>query len=144
MDIEIETHHSEGAMPVNALARMADLLPAYGIVAAVMGWCTPWNRWCVACRTGPVDCRRPGGYLPGYFDLVWFCQPAVHPSGTPPERCAPRAAMRERPLLASLNGYASPVAVEFGRKALNSEDRPGFWSWKNISRRLAAAVVDRG
>ena len=37
-----------------------------------------------------------------------------------------------------------PVAVEFGRKALNSEDRPGFLGWKNISRRLAAAVVDRG
>ena len=64
MDIEIETHHSEGAMPVNALARMADSLPAYGIVAAVMGWCTPWNRWVFPRRTGPVDCR-PGGHLPG-------------------------------------------------------------------------------
>ena len=29
-------------------------------------------------------------------------------------------------LLASLNGYAPPVAVEFGRKALQSTDRPTF------------------
>ncbi|VEB42417.1 Chemotaxis protein MotA [Chromobacterium violaceum] len=29
-------------------------------------------------------------------------------------------------LLASLNGYAPQVAVEFGRKALSSMDRPSF------------------
>jgi chemotaxis protein MotA len=29
-------------------------------------------------------------------------------------------------LLASLNGYAPQVAVEFGRKVLYSTDRPGF------------------
>jgi chemotaxis protein MotA len=29
-------------------------------------------------------------------------------------------------LLANLNGYAPAMAVEFGRKALSSTDRPGF------------------
>ena len=29
-------------------------------------------------------------------------------------------------LLASMNGYAPQVAVEFGRKVLYSTDRPGF------------------
>jgi Flagellar motor component len=29
-------------------------------------------------------------------------------------------------LLASMNGYAPQVAVEFGRKVLFSTDRPGF------------------
>ena len=29
-------------------------------------------------------------------------------------------------LLASLNGYAPPIAVEFGRKVLYSTERPGF------------------
>jgi chemotaxis protein MotA len=29
-------------------------------------------------------------------------------------------------LLANLNGYAPAMAVEFGRKALNSTERPGF------------------
>ncbi len=29
-------------------------------------------------------------------------------------------------LLASLNGYAPQIAVEFGRKALESHNRPGF------------------
>ncbi len=29
-------------------------------------------------------------------------------------------------LLASMNGYAPPVAIEFGRKVLFSTDRPSF------------------
>ncbi len=34
MDSEIETHHNEAHGPVNALARLAGALPAFGIVAA--------------------------------------------------------------------------------------------------------------
>lgn len=37
MDNEIETHHHEGEVPAHALAKLADGLPAFGIVAAVMG-----------------------------------------------------------------------------------------------------------
>ena len=37
MDNEIETHHHEGEIPIHALSRVADGLPAFGIVAAVMG-----------------------------------------------------------------------------------------------------------
>src|SRR6185295_6395429 len=37
MDSEIETHHHEAHAPVNALGRLAGALPAFGIVAAVLG-----------------------------------------------------------------------------------------------------------
>ena len=37
MDVEIETHHHEGEAPAQAVARLGDGLPAFGIVAAVMG-----------------------------------------------------------------------------------------------------------
>ena len=37
MDREIETHHHEAAIPAHAIQRVADGLPAFGIVAAVMG-----------------------------------------------------------------------------------------------------------
>src|SRR5690606_24548662 len=37
MDNEIETHHMEGFVPVHCIARMGDGLPAFGIIAAVMG-----------------------------------------------------------------------------------------------------------
>lgn len=37
MDEEIETHESEAEVPANSLALVGDSLPAFGIVAAVMG-----------------------------------------------------------------------------------------------------------
>src|SRR5690606_11137695 len=37
MDREIETHHHEAEVPAHALQRVADGLPAFGIVAAFMG-----------------------------------------------------------------------------------------------------------
>jgi chemotaxis protein MotA len=37
MDTEIEAHHEEEMMPANALTRLGDGMPAFGIVAAVLG-----------------------------------------------------------------------------------------------------------
>ncbi|HEV2609308.1 MAG TPA: flagellar motor stator protein MotA, partial [Noviherbaspirillum sp.] len=37
MDNEIETHHAEGEVPVHCIAKLGDAMPAFGIVAAVMG-----------------------------------------------------------------------------------------------------------
>ncbi|WP_255211092.1 motility-associated protein [Methylogaea oryzae] len=37
MDVELETHHHESALPSEALGKVADGLPAFGIVAAVLG-----------------------------------------------------------------------------------------------------------
>lgn len=37
MDNEIETHHHEGEAPIHALSKVADGMPAFGIVACVMG-----------------------------------------------------------------------------------------------------------
>ena len=38
MDIEIETHHGEAHVPVHVVSKVADSVPAFGIVVAVMGW----------------------------------------------------------------------------------------------------------
>ena len=37
MDCELETHHQEGEVPIHTVAKLGDGLPAFGIVAAVMG-----------------------------------------------------------------------------------------------------------
>ena len=42
MDEELHTHHAEASVAANAIQKMADGLPAFGIVAAVMGSCTRW------------------------------------------------------------------------------------------------------
>jgi len=37
MEVEIETHHHEEMVPSHVIAKLGDALPAFGIVAAVMG-----------------------------------------------------------------------------------------------------------
>lgn len=44
MDEEIETFEHESEVPAASLGMMGDSLPAFGIVAAVMGWYTRWPR----------------------------------------------------------------------------------------------------
>jgi chemotaxis protein MotA len=51
MDSEIETHHQEAHGPVAAIARLAGALPAFGIVAAVLG---------------VINTIGPGGHLFGH------------------------------------------------------------------------------
>jgi chemotaxis protein MotA len=44
MDNEIDTHHQEGEVPIHAIAKLGDAMPAFGIVAAVMGMALS-DRW---------------------------------------------------------------------------------------------------
>ena len=37
MDVELETHHHEAEQPAQAITRVSDALPGFGIVAAVLG-----------------------------------------------------------------------------------------------------------
>ena len=128
MDIEIETHHHEVSLPVNALAKMADALPAYGIVAAVMGVVHTMES---VGNVSPAELGRLiAAALIGTFLGILISYGFVAPVAA---RLEHQVSDQMRvllcikvTLLASLNGYAPPTAVEFGRKALVSEDRPGF------------------
>ncbi|SQJ20790.1 motility protein A [Salmonella enterica subsp. enterica] len=67
-----------------------------------------------------------GRYVPRYFTGLW-----IH--FTVSDRFAPEErrnhqddAVRKITLLSNLNGYAPPIAVEFGRKTLYSSERPSF------------------
>jgi len=65
MDTEIETHHHEAMVPSHAIQKVADGLPAFGIVAAVMGVVhhDGFGRP-PALRAGPDDRARAGRHLP--------------------------------------------------------------------------------
>ncbi|WP_406624225.1 flagellar motor stator protein MotA [Acidovorax sp. SDU_ACID1] len=127
MDNEIETHHQEAHAPVAALARLAGALPAFGIVAAVLG---------VVNTMGSVG-QPPavlGGMiasaLVGTFLGILLAYGAVEPLAGLLEQKAEDAAKEyqciKSTLLASMQGYNPATAIEFGRKVLFSGDRPGF------------------
>ncbi|MEI6413542.1 MAG: flagellar motor stator protein MotA [Pseudomonadota bacterium] len=128
MDIELETHHHEGHIPIEALAKLADGLPAFGIVAAVMGVVH------VMGLVGNASTQELGaaigGALVGTFLGILFAYGIVGPlTGACThnlEASAKYFVAVKAALLATMNGYAPPIAVEFARKTMLSYDRPGF------------------
>jgi len=127
MDQELDTHHQEGHLLAHAVQQVADGLPAFGIVAAVMG---------VVHVMGSVGAppavlgEMIGGALVGTFVGILLAYGFVGPIagllGLKLEEAAKPFSCVKVTLLASMNGYAPQVAVEFGRKVLYSTDRPSF------------------
>lgn len=127
MDVEIETHHHEAEIPAQAVNKVSDGLPAFGIVAAVMGVVnTMQSLHLPPSELGPMV----GAALVGTFLGILMAYGFIGPIATILERKASEGTQAfntiKVTLLASLNGYAPQVAVEFGRKALNSTERPSF------------------
>ena len=127
MDSEIETHHQEAHAPVAAIARLAGALPAFGIVAAVLG---------VVNTMGSVG-QPPavlGGMiasaLVGTFLGILLAYGVVEPLGGLLEQKSEDASKElqciKTTLLASMQGYNPSTAIEFGRKVLFSTERPSF------------------
>ncbi|BCB26219.1 flagellar motor protein MotA [Sulfurimicrobium lacus] len=127
MDNEIETHHNEGHVPVAAFAKLADGMPAFGIVAAVMGVVhTMESVGIPPAELGMLIAHA----LVGTFLGILLSYGFVAPISTLLENKLIESSKVfdcvKVTLLASLNGYAPQVAVEFGRKVLYSTERPGF------------------
>ena len=127
MDNEIETHHQEGEIPAHALAKVADAMPAFGIVAAVMGVVHTM----ASVGIPPAELGKLiANALVGTFLGILLSYGFVGPLATLLEHKLAEATKMYQcikvTLLASLNGYAPQVAVEFGRKVLFSTERPSF------------------
>ena len=127
MDIEIETHHHEVMVPGHIMAKMADGLPAFGIVVAVMGVVNVMGS---VGEPPAVLGKMIGGALVGTFLGILIAYGFVSPIASLLEQKAEEGSkiyqVIKVVLLASMSGYAPQVAVEFGRKVLFSGDRPTF------------------
>jgi len=127
MDSEIETHHHEAHAPVAAIARLAGALPAFGIVAAVLGVV---NTMGSVGQPPAVLGGMIGSALVGTFLGILMAYGVVEPLGGLLEQKIDENGKElqciKTTLLASMQGYAPQVAVEFGRKVLYSADRPTF------------------
>ncbi len=127
MDSEIDTHHHEAHAPVGAIQRVAGGLPAFGIVAAVLG---------VVKTMGSVG-QPPavlgamiGSALVGTFLGILLAYAVAEPLAGLLEQKVEESGKElqciKTTLLASMQGYAPQVAIEFGRKVLLSTVRPTF------------------
>lgn len=127
MDNEIETHHHEGEVPIHALAKLADGLPAFGIVAAVMGVVhTMESVGIPPAELGKLIAAALVGTFLGILLSYGFVAPLTSLLEQKLNESTKMFQCMKVTLLASMNGYAPQVAVEFGRKVLYSTERPGF------------------
>lgn len=127
MDGEMETHHQEAHAPATAIQTVGDGLPAFGIVAAVLGVVKT-----MASVGAPpaVLGQMIAGALVGTFLGILLAYGFVSPLAKLLEQKSGEASKElecvKITLLASLQGYAPAIAVEFGRKVLFSTERPSF------------------
>ncbi|TAM06609.1 MAG: flagellar motor stator protein MotA [Paraburkholderia sp.] len=139
MDEEIETHHAEGAAPANALAKTGDAMPAFGIVAAVMGVV---HTMASADRPPAVLGEMIAQALVGTFLGILLSYGLIGPLASLAEQRVTESTKMFQcikvTILASLNGYAPAIAVEFGRKVLFSTERPSFSELEDHVRRVKA------
>ncbi|HFQ13540.1 MAG TPA: flagellar motor stator protein MotA [Gammaproteobacteria bacterium] len=127
MDLELETHHHEAEAPSHALTNMSDGLPGFGIVAAVMGVVITMG---YISEPPEVLGAHVGAALVGTFLGILlaygFVGPMANAMAAQAEEEGKLFNCAKICIMATLNGYTPQIAVEFGRKALTSDLRPGF------------------
>jgi chemotaxis protein MotA len=127
LEVELETHHHEALVPALAVQKMADALPGFGIVAAVLGIVITMKS--IDGDTATIGAHIAGA-LVGTFLGILLSYGFVGPLAAAMEarvstdgkafECVKVA------LLGNLRGYNPMVAVEFARKSLQSGTRPTF------------------
>jgi chemotaxis protein MotA len=127
MDIEIDTHHHQAMIPAHAIAKVADGLPALGIVAAVLGVVLTMAK---ISEPPAVLGESIGAALVGTFLGVLLSYGIVGPIATNLEHQAEENAVPFQvikvALVAFVGGSAPQMAIEFARRAVPDKERPTF------------------
>jgi chemotaxis protein MotA len=133
LEYELETHHKDSAEPAHAVQRVADALPGFGIVAAVLGIVDTMAS-IDGADTGTIG-RKVAAALVGTFLGILVAYGFVGPIAAAMEHRAHEEGKAfevvKMALVASVRGYAPTVAVEFARKLLWADVRPSFSDLEN-------------
>lgn len=127
MDGEIEAHHEEAMMPVNAITKLGDGMPAFGIVAAVLGVVHTMESISLPpAELGILVAHALVGTFLGILLGYGFIGPLAGVLEQKANQTSLLLQSVKVTLLASLHNHPPVVAVEFGRKLLFSSQRPSF------------------
>jgi chemotaxis protein MotA len=127
MELEIETHHREAMIPAHSIAKVADGLPALGIVAAVLGVVITMGK---VSEPPEVLGASIGAALVGTFLGVLLSYGFVGPVGTHLEHIAEEDMVLfhviKIALVSFVGGAAPQIAVEYARRVIPSGEKPTF------------------
>jgi chemotaxis protein MotA len=128
LELELETHHTAGHLPVHAVQQAADAMPGFGIVAAVLGIVNTMSALDgadTATIGHKVGAALVGTFL-GILVAYGFIGPIASSMGHAANEEGRAFEVVKMALVASVRGYVPAVAIEFSRKLLISELRPTF------------------
>jgi chemotaxis protein MotA len=127
MDLEMESHHKEAMIPANSINKIADGLPALGIVAAVLGVVITMGK---VSEPPEILGASIGAALVGTFLGVLLSYGFVGPVGTNLEHIAEEDMVLfhviKIALVSFLGGAAPQIAVEYARRVIPSGAKPSF------------------
>jgi len=127
MDVELETHHHHQMKSSAAVAKVADSLPGFGIVAAVLGIVITMQS-----LGGPPAAlgEHVASALVGTFLGILLAYGFVGPMAAAIEHGAAAESKFyecvKTAIIATVNGMPPQIAVEFGRKTISINERPSF------------------
>jgi chemotaxis protein MotA len=123
-----ETHHREAHEPAHAVQKVADALPGFGIVAAVLGIVNTMASLDGADTT--TIGHNVAAALVGTFLGILVSYGLVGPISSAMESRATEEGkafeLVKMALVANVRGYPPAVAIEFARKLLFADVRPSF------------------
>ncbi|MEY4720157.1 MAG: hypothetical protein RL563_2775 [Pseudomonadota bacterium] len=127
MDAEIDGHHEEGHAPIKAVQRIADGMPAFGIVAAVMGVVhTMESVGIPPAELGKLIAAALVGTFLGILVSYGFVSPVAAVMEDRLEEEANAYKCAQKGLLNCAKGTSPAMTVEFMRTAIPHHIRPGF------------------
>jgi chemotaxis protein MotA len=127
MILELEVNHHEELMPAEAVNRVAEALPGFGIIAAVLGIIITMSY----LDAGPLEIAHHmsialvGTFL-GILASYAFVGPIAADMKNRAEQMSAFFLTIKTCLMANVNGYAPAIAIEFGRKSIPNQYRPSF------------------
>jgi chemotaxis protein MotA len=128
LEQELEAHHQEGHEPADAVQKVADALPGFGIVAAVLGIVNTMASL-EGADTATIG-HKVGAALVGTFLGILVSYGFVGPIAAAMAHHANEESKAfevvKMALVATVRGYVPAVAIEFSRKLLASDIRPTF------------------
>ena len=128
MDEDLSTHREEHHAIAGSISNVADAMPALGIVAAVLGVIHTMGS---ITEPPAILGELIGGALVGTFMGILLSYGFIAPLASAVKARGDAESRyylcMKAGILAYMQGYAPSVAVEFARKALNTDVRPTFY-----------------
>ncbi len=137
---DIETYENEAELPILAISKVADAMPAFGIVAAVMGVVHTMESIGIPPQElGALIARALVGTFLGVLIGYGFTAPIASVLEIRRQTTIKILQSIEVVLLASANNFAPTIAVEMARKVLYADTRPNSKELEDILREIKSS-----